>query len=100
MSHSLGLLLAQDGAQALHVARNDGECDVSLEAVDPMVRADVQAVLLQGIDGRLHCAVLLAQPHKLGLLLAGSIHRIEPTLSGQHHRIRKFIESGLIGALG
>ena len=49
-AYSLGLLLAQDSAQTLNVARNDGQRNVSLEANDSMVRTDIQAMLLQRID--------------------------------------------------
>ena len=49
-AYSLGLLLAQDSAQTLNVARDDGQCDVSLEAHNPMIRTDVQTMLLQRID--------------------------------------------------
>ena len=49
-AYSIGFLLAQHSTQALHVARDDGQRDVSLEAHDPMIRTDVQAMLLERID--------------------------------------------------
>ena len=49
-AYSVGLLLPQDRAQTLNVARDDGQRDVSLEAHDPMIRTDIQAMLLQRID--------------------------------------------------
>jgi hypothetical protein len=42
--------LAQDSAQTLNVACNDGQRNVSLEANYAMIRANVQAMLLQRID--------------------------------------------------
>ena len=43
-AYSVRLLLTQHGAQALNVTRDDSQRDVSLEAHNPMVRTDVQAM--------------------------------------------------------
>ena len=50
LAYSLGFLLAQHSTQTLNVARYDGQRDVSLEAHDPVIRTQVQAMLLQRID--------------------------------------------------
>ena len=69
-SFPLGLLREQDGAEAVQIATDDGKGDVALESVDAMAATDVQSVHLQGVDGRLHCAVAVAQADELGTTLA------------------------------
>ena len=49
-AYSIDLLLSQQGAKPLNVARNDGQRDVSLEAHNPVIRTDVHTMLLQRID--------------------------------------------------
>ena len=69
---SLRLLLAQQGAEALDVARHHGQGHVALEALETMIQTAVQAMDLQGVDGRLHRRVLAAQADEVrcGLALA------------------------------
>jgi len=55
---------ADDGAQPLDVACDNGQGDITLEAFNAMVRAHVQPVNLQGIDRRFHCGVLLPSMQK------------------------------------
>ena len=57
-SRRLGLLPSQHGSQPLEVADDHGEGDVALESADAVVGAAIQAVVPQGVDGRLDGGVL------------------------------------------
>ena len=54
----------------MQIASDDGQGNVALEAVDPMIGTDIQSVCLQGIDGRFHRTVAAAQADELGIALA------------------------------
>ena len=57
----LRFLLAQQRAEPLNVAGHHRQRDITLEAVDAMIQAAVQAMYLQRIDGGFDGGVLMAQ---------------------------------------
>lgn len=59
----------------MEVATDDGQGDVALEAVDPVVGADVQTVYFEGVDRRLDGRVAVAQSHEARAALM-----LEPSL--------------------
>jgi len=68
-------LNSKEGAEAIQIASNHGQGDVALEAVDPMIATEIQSVGLQGVDGRFHGAVALAQVDELRIVLALTLGR-------------------------
>ena len=66
----LRFLLAQQRAEPVNVARHDRQRDITLEALNAMIQATVQAVYIQGIDRGFDGAVLMAQGDELGCVLA------------------------------
>jgi len=65
----LGLLPQQDRAEAVDVPPHHGQGHIALEALDAMVGTDVEAVVLEGIDGGFHRGVTSAQAHEARILL-------------------------------
>jgi hypothetical protein len=94
---SVRFLLTQDGAEPLNVTGQHCECVIALEAVDAMVQTAVQAMDLQGIDGRFHRRVLAAQAAKLGGGLALALGLGALALLRQHHLRDQGSECALIG---
>ena len=94
---SLRLLLAQQGAQALDVARHHGQGHIALETIEAMIQTAVQAMDLQGVDGRFHRGVLAAQADEIrgGLALALGLGAL--ALLRQHHLRDQGGECALIG---
>ena len=89
-------MLPQQSTQALHVARNYRQRHVSLEAHDPVIGTDIQAMLLKRIDGRLYCRMLPAQLNELFVRLSRAIQCTESAFLGQNNKTDDLFELFLI----
>ena len=77
----------QDGTDAMQVARDHGQRDVALEAVDAMIGAAVQAMHFQGVDGRLDGAVAPAQGLEIRVVFARVLGLRALALFRQHREV-------------
>jgi hypothetical protein len=78
-----GLALQQNGAEAMQIAPEHRQRDIALEAVDAVIRAAIQAVRLQRIDGGLDRGVAAAQADEFGIAFACRFGLIALALSRQ-----------------
>jgi hypothetical protein len=65
-----GLCREQEGAQPMPVAADHSQGHVTLEAVEAMIGAAVEAMGLQGIDRRFHGGMPTPQVPELWVVLA------------------------------
>jgi hypothetical protein len=89
-------LLTQDGTQALHVARDYRQRDVPLEPHYPVIRADVQAMLFERIDGGLDSRMLSAQSNEFFARFSLAIYCAESAFLGQNNKPDNLFEILLI----
>lgn len=60
-----GGLLANHDAQAMDIARQNGQCHIAFESDDPMIRAQIESEMLQAIDRGFHRGMLVPRQDKL-----------------------------------
>ena len=97
LPYSLGVLLAQYGTQALHIARDHGQRDIAFEADDAVVRTPIKTVGFQRVDRRFNGRMLLPQTDEFFIGFALPINRAEPALFRHDHEAHELLKLPPIG---
>jgi hypothetical protein len=98
LAYSLGVLLAQYGTQALHIARDHGQRDIAFEADDAVVRTPIKTVGFQRVNRRFNGRMLLPpQTDEFFIGFALPINRAEPALFRHDHEAHELLKLPPIG---
>ena len=89
-------LITQDGPQPVDVFRDHRQGDITFETVDSMIRALIQPVHFECVDGGFHRGVLAAQELEFRRTFSLPFSFCEAAFFGKHNKIQQFFEIKLI----